>query len=73
MNRFEILKAARNKRRLGVRDFRYFDLEEMVHESLLHKTFPRKARVPGWPVYIISRKGLKSLEKYVVAECSRKQ
>ncbi len=63
MNRFEILKLAKKKRGLTVRDFWYYHLEEMVHEDLLHKTFPQKGRVPGWPLYIISRRGRKSLMK----------
>jgi len=63
MNRFEILKTAKKKKRLTVRDFWYYDLEEMVHEGLLNKSFPRKGRGAGWPSYKLSRRGLKSLAK----------
>jgi hypothetical protein len=62
MDRFEILKAAKRKKGLVVRDFWYFDLETMVHEGLLNKTFPKKGYAPGWPVYTITRKGLRSLD-----------
>ena len=63
MNRLEALKMVKKKRSLGVRDFWYFDLEDMVKDSLLHKTYPVKGRAPGWPVYIITKKGLKLLAK----------
>lgn len=66
MNRLKILQVAKNKRGVGVKDFWYYDLEAMVKEGLLNKTLPkkgRKGRPPGWPLYIISRRGLKALEK----------
>ena len=64
-NSLAILKAAKKSQRRGlsVRDFHYFDLEDMVHEGVLHKSFPARGRGAGWPCYKISRKGLKSLEK----------
>jgi hypothetical protein len=58
-----MLKLAKKRRGLTVRDFWYMDLEEMVHEGLLHKTFPARGRAPGWPLYIISHRGRKSLAK----------
>ncbi len=63
MNRVEILKAAKKKRSLSVRDFWYYDLEEMVHEGSLNKTFPKGGRVHGWPAYTITKRGRKSLVK----------
>lgn len=63
MNQLAILKLAKKKRGLTIRDFWYYDLEQMVHEDMLHKTFPKKVRVPGWPLYIISRRGRKILTK----------
>ena len=65
MNRLEILKAAKKQQRRGlsVRDFWYFDLEEMVHEGSLNKSFPRRGRGAGWPCYKLSRRGLKTLKK----------
>jgi hypothetical protein len=63
MNRFNMLKLAKKKRGLTIRDFWYFDLEELVHEGLLHKTLPARSRAPGWPLYIISQRGRKSLAK----------
>ena len=65
MNRFIILRAAKKRRGLIVKDFWYYDLEQMVHEGLLDKTLPRRSRgrVPGWPLYKISHRGRKALAK----------
>jgi len=63
MNPMEILRLARKKKRLTIRDFRYWALEEMVHKDLLNKTYPRKGSGMGWPVYKISRRGQKALAK----------
>jgi len=64
MNRNVILKSAKRSRRgLSIRDFNYWHLEDIVHEGLLNKSFPRKGRGFGWPCYKISRRGLKYLEK----------
>lgn len=65
MNQTEILKKAKRngKRGLSVRDFNYWDLEDMVHSGLLNKSFPRRGRGAGWPCYKLSRRGVKSLEK----------
>lgn len=65
MNRIAILKAARKqqKRGLSVREFNYWTLEEMVHDNLLNKSYPRHGRGAGWPCYKISRRGRKILEK----------
>ena len=72
MDQLRILKAAKKKRGLSVRDFWYFDLEEMVHKNLLNKTFPQKARAPGWPLYTITHRGLRSLAKGLTNERSRR-
>jgi len=63
MSQIEILKAAKKKKRLSVRDFWYYDLEELVHADLLNKSFPKKGRGAGWPCYKLSRRGLKVLAK----------
>jgi hypothetical protein len=63
MNRFEILKMANKKRSLSVRDFKYTDLEDMVHEGLLNKSLPKRGRGAGWPAYALSHKGRRSLKK----------
>ncbi len=65
MNRLKILRAARKqqKRGLSVRDFNYWDLEDMVHEGILDKSYPIQGRGSGWPCYKISSRGRKSLEK----------
>ena len=67
MSQISILKAAKKRRALTVRDFKYGDLEDLVHEGLLDKSFPNKGRGAGWPAYKISRRGRKSLSKYYTA------
>jgi hypothetical protein len=65
MDRIAILKRARKqqKRGLSIREFQYWDLEEMVKENTLDKSFPNKGRGAGWPCYKISRRGRRLLEK----------
>jgi hypothetical protein len=63
MKRMRILEAAKRKRGLTVRDFWFFDLEEMVHAGLLDKSYPKKGRGAGWPYYRLSRRGRKALQK----------
>ena len=63
MNRFQILRAAKKRRGLTVRDFKYWDLEDMVHISLLDKSYPKRGRGVGWPFYKISSRGRLSLKK----------
>ncbi len=63
MNQLEILKAAKKKKTLSIRDFRYSELEEMVHAGLLNKSLPRRGRGAGWPAYALSPRGRRSLEK----------
>jgi hypothetical protein len=65
MNRLVILKAAKRnqKRGLSIREFNYWDLNLMVKEGTLDKSFPAHGRGAGWPCYKISRRGRKFLEK----------
>ncbi len=63
MNQLEILKLAKKKRGLTVRDYKYDNLERMVHKGLLNKTFPTRGRGAGWPFYKISRRGVLLLYK----------
>jgi len=65
MDRLAILKRAKKqmKRGLSIREFNYWDLEQMVKENTLDKSYPNKGRGAGWPCYKISRRGLKSLQK----------
>ncbi len=69
MNRIAIMKAARKSQRRGlsVRDFKYCDLEDMVHEGLLHKSLPKHGRGQGWPCYKLTRQGLRSLKKILAS------
>lgn len=61
----KILKIAKKKKRVTARqgEADYWALEGMVKKGLLHRTLPNHRKAYGWPVYIISRKGLKVLER----------
>lgn len=69
MNPIEVMKAAKKKKRLTIRDFRYWDLEHLVHEGLLDKVYSklRTGRNDGWPSYKLSVRGNRSLEKTLKA------
>jgi len=58
-----ILKIARRKKRVTARqgEADYWTLEAMVKEGLLHKTLPTHKKAYGWPVYIITKKGLRRI------------
>ena len=64
MDRLEILKRARKqqKRGLSIREFGFWDLEQMVKENLLDKSYPNQGRGAGWPCYKPSRRGLRLLK-----------
>lgn len=70
MNQLEILKTARKKKKITIRDFKYWDLEALVHTGLLDKVYSksRTGRGDGWPSYKLSRKGFKSLAKDLQAQ-----
>ena len=61
-----ILRIAKKRKRVTARrgEAEYWTLEEMVHTGLLHRTLPKHRKAYGWPVYIISKKGLKVLAKW---------
>lgn len=59
----EILKLAKKKKRVIIREADYWACEDMVHRGLLSKNFPDHSRAHGWPEYRISRKGLRILKK----------
>jgi len=65
MDEIAIMKRARKqqKRGLSIREFPYWDLEEMVKRNMLDKSFPNKGRGAGWPCYKISRRGRVALAK----------
>lgn len=64
-NEKAILKIAKKRKRVTARqgEADYWTLENMVHKGLLHRTLPNTKKAYGWPVYIISNKGRRSLEK----------
>ena len=64
-----ILKIAKKRKRVTARqgEADYWALEGMVKKGLLHRTLPTHKKAYGWPVYIISKKGIRTLER-----CQRK-
>jgi hypothetical protein len=63
MNTLKILRFAKKKRGLTIRDTHYWNLEQLVKEDLLNKSYPKNKRGAGWPFYKISRRGLRRLKK----------
>ena len=65
ISQLDILKLARKKKRITIRDFKYWDLETMVHTGLLDKIYSKSktGRGDGWPSYKLSRRGLRSLTR----------
>lgn len=60
-----ILRIAKRKKRVTARqgEADYWTLEAMVKKGLLHKTLPTHKKAYGWPVYIISNRGLRALKE----------
>lgn len=63
-NPMKILKFAKKRKRVIIREADYWVCEEMVHKGLLNKNFPTHRRAHGWPEYRISKKGLRVLKKW---------
>lgn len=61
-NHMKILRLAKKKRRVIIREADYWACEDLVHKGLLNKNFPDHDRAYGWPEYKISKKGLKLLK-----------
>lgn len=64
-NHVAILKIAKRKNRVTARqgEADFWTLEDMVKKGLLHKTLPTTKRAYGWPVYVITKRGLRALNK----------
>ncbi len=64
-NQKAILRIAKRKKRVTARqgEADYWTLETMVKQGLLHRTLPTHKKVYGWPVYIITNKGLRVLSQ----------
>jgi hypothetical protein len=58
-----VLKMAKKRRGLTVRDINYWLLEDLVKRNLMDRTYPRKGRGAGWPFYKISRRGRQVIAK----------
>jgi hypothetical protein len=63
MDTLKILRLARKKKGLTIRDVNYWTLEDLVHQTLLNKSYPKNKRGRGWPLYTLSRRGRKALER----------
>ncbi len=63
MDTTKVLRLARKRRGLTIRDVNFWILEDLVHEDLLNKSYPKNKRGAGWPFYKISRRGLVWLKK----------
>ena len=63
MSTIKVLRFAKKKRGLTIRDTNYWQLEDLVHKNLLNKSYPKNKRGAGWPFYKISRRGLVMLRK----------
>jgi len=58
----KMLRLSRKKKFLTIRDFSFWECEELMHKGALDKYFPTEGRGAGWPHYKITRRGLKVLE-----------
>jgi len=58
-----VLRMAKKRRGLTVRDVNYWILEDLVKRNLMDRTYPRKGRGAGWPFYRISRRGRRVITK----------
>lgn len=61
-----ILNIAKRKKKVTARqgEADFWTLEAMVKEGLLHKTLPAHKKAYGWPVYILTRKGIRKLKTW---------
>ena len=62
-NQMAILKIAKKRKKVTARagEADYWALEDMVSKGLLHRTLPTHKKAYGWPVYILSKKGIRVL------------
>ena len=58
----EILRLAKKKRRVIIREADYWACESLVKRGLLDKSIPSNRKAAGWPEYRLSRKGKKYVE-----------
>ena len=58
----KMLRLARKKKFLTIRDFSFWECEELMHKGALDKFIPKEGRGAGWPHYQITYQGLKLLK-----------
>ncbi len=57
-----MLRLARKKKMLTIRDFSFWDCEDLMHKGGLNKFVPTEGRGAGWPHWKISHRGRRLLE-----------
>lgn len=57
----KMLRLARKKKFLTIRDYTFWQCEDLLHMSAVDKYVPKKGRGAGWPHYKLSSKGRKFL------------
>lgn len=62
-DRLKILKHAKKRKRVIIREADYWICEAMVSEGLLNKNISENGRSHGWPEYRISKRGLRYIKK----------
>ncbi len=58
----KMLRLARKKKFLTIRDYSFWECEHLMSKGALDKYVPTEGRGAGWPHYKISHKGRKVLE-----------
>lgn len=60
----KILRLAKKRKRVTIREADYWVCENLVKQQLLNKNFPPQQRSHGWPEYKISKKGKMLLDNF---------
>ena len=58
----KMLRLARKKKVLTIRDATFWECEELMHKGALNKFFPKSGRGAGWPHYKLTHRGMRLLE-----------
>ena len=58
----KMLRLAKKRKFITIRDFTFWQCEELMHKGALDKFVPEKGRGAGWPHYQLTRRGIRVLE-----------
>lgn len=58
----KILRRARKRKSLSIKDVNFWKCEELVKKGAFHKQIPPEGRGAGWPLYRLTRRARKLLE-----------